>query len=155
MTDALTLRPARAGDHAALTALYQRSALSNRAEAAALRANPALLALSPDRLADLVVAESADGTLTGFAALTATPPDAELFALFVDPGHHRQGIGRALIGAALDRARAAGCAFCWVTSNMAARGFYTRLGFRQLGTRQTALGPAPRLCISLTDGAAA
>ena len=46
----------------------------------------------------------------GVVGFTAVHPDVgEMFLLFVDPAHARRGIGRALLNAAHDVLRAAGC----------------------------------------------
>jgi len=57
---------------------------------------------------------------------------AELESVHVHPDHRGAGVGRALVGAAVDRARALGCYRVQLTSNAArtdAHRFYERLGF--------------------------
>ena len=61
-----------------------------------------------------------------------TGPCAIIEELVVDEGARRQGIGRALIQAALDWARAQGCSEVEVSTdrdNTDAQAFYNRLGF--------------------------
>ncbi len=61
-----------------------------------------------------------------------TGPCALIEELVVDEGARRQGIGRALIQAALDWARDQGCSEVEVSTdhdNTGARAFYKRLGF--------------------------
>lgn len=55
----------------------------------------------------LLVATDAAGQVVGFAA--AHPADGELFLLFVHPDRGGRGVGRALLAAAHDALRAAGC----------------------------------------------
>jgi GNAT superfamily N-acetyltransferase len=57
---------------------------------------------------------------------------AELESVHVHPDHRGSGIGRALVGAAVDRARAKGCYRVQLTSNRQredAHRFYESLGF--------------------------
>lgn len=115
------IRPGRPADLEAIVAIQQASP-----EAA--RWNPLDYFLY-----DLLVSEVA-GRVTGFVVWRVTAPgEVEILNLAVSPEMRRQGTGRALLGAALDpRAEV----FLEVrTSNQVARKFYTRLGFREVGTR--------------------
>jgi ribosomal protein S18 acetylase RimI-like enzyme len=86
-------------------------------------------------------------TIVGFATVATTSPDddlddhtCELVALYVDPGHWRQGIGRTLINSARHLGRAQGTQemSLWVLAeNSAARAFYESLGFVADGARNT------------------
>ncbi len=65
--------------------------------------------------------------------------DAELYAIYVDPGHYGDGIGHALLEESLRRCSAAGHArmFLWVLKeNTGARRFYERAGFRPDGAEE-------------------
>jgi GNAT superfamily N-acetyltransferase len=65
--------------------------------------------------------------------------DAELYALYVDPGRYGDGIGQALLQASLRRCTDAGHerVFLWVLEgNIRARGFYERAGFRADGAEE-------------------
>jgi GNAT superfamily N-acetyltransferase len=54
--------------------------------------------------------------------------------MFVPEALRKTGVGREVIGAALDHARAQGCVGAWVdTFSFQARGFYEKLGFRLFG----------------------
>jgi ribosomal protein S18 acetylase RimI-like enzyme len=62
----------------------------------------------------------------------AAPATCEILTLYVDPGHWRAGIGRALVAAAVDDARTRGfeAMSLWVlATNTTARAFYESLGF--------------------------
>ncbi len=89
--------------------------------------------------AAILVAE-VDGTVQGFAAALPSRdddlPDAfELAALYVDPRALRQGLGSALMAAAL--AEDEQPQVLWVLEgNAGARQFYERHGFRWDGTRK-------------------
>ncbi|MFH8586771.1 GNAT family N-acetyltransferase [Streptomyces celluloflavus] len=99
-------------------------------------------ALGPARDPDLSGISNTPGSPGVSDAPGAAPPAAEppadrpaageLFALYVTPGLIGTGIGRALLTAGLDRARAAGWeTLClWVVrGNTRARRFYERAGF--------------------------
>ncbi len=65
--------------------------------------------------------------------------DAELYALYVDPGRHGTGIGRALLQESVRRCTAAGYPrmLLWVLqANARARRFYERAGFRADGAQE-------------------
>lgn len=71
-----------------------------------------------------------------------TTDSAEVWAIYVDPGHWRAGVGRALIDAARERLSVAGHeqVFLWVlSSNARARRFYERAGWETDGRERTIL----------------
>ncbi|MEI7030312.1 N-acetyltransferase [Streptomyces pratensis] len=82
----------------------------------------------------LWVAEVRDGAepvVAGFAAYA----DAELTWLYVDPARYRQGIGRALLGHALEAADSAAVACTVLAGNDGARALYESAGFVVVETR--------------------
>jgi GNAT superfamily N-acetyltransferase len=83
----------------------------------------------------LLVATDKQGNVVGYAA--AHPGDGELFLLFVHPAHGGRGIGRALLEAAHDQLRAAGCreAFLYTHErHQCALAVYTSAGYQPDGT---------------------
>ncbi|WP_176611527.1 GNAT family N-acetyltransferase [Actinomadura sp. WMMB 499] len=97
---------------------------------------------APDRLDRFVVAD-VDGEPAGYAAWTSHPDTAglrgEVELLAVDPRHQRAGAGRALIDAACDAMRAAGCVVASVATggdaaHTPARAAYAAAGFTSLPT---------------------
>lgn len=97
----------------------------NRAE----QAIPAKLALD-DGL--LLVAEKADGQVAGTIMAGWDGHRGWLYAVAVDPQVQRQGVGRMLVGAALDRLAARGCGKVNLqirAGNTEVVAFYERLGF--------------------------
>jgi putative acetyltransferase len=79
---------------------------------------------------DTRVAEDG-GRLVGFAQLD--PADGRLRALFVDAGHQRSGIGRALLAAVEARARRRGARRLHGAMSLNAVSFYLRAGFTRVG----------------------
>jgi ribosomal protein S18 acetylase RimI-like enzyme len=86
----------------------------------------------------ILVAEAGQGQVVGLLTMSQrwtlwhTGPCALIEELVVDKGARRQGIGRALIQAALDWARAQGCSEVELSTepdNLKAQAFYRRLGF--------------------------
>jgi predicted N-acetyltransferase YhbS len=63
------------------------------------------------------------------------PGDAafQLRGMAVDPAEQGAGIGRALLAAGLDRARAEGAQVVWAKGRDAVLGFYERLGWKVVG----------------------
>ena len=97
----------------------------NRAE----HAIPAKLALG-DGL--LLVAEETAGQVAGTIMAGWDGHRGWLYAVAVDPVAQRQGVGRALVAAALDRLAARGCGKVNLqirAGNTAVVAFYERLGF--------------------------
>jgi GNAT superfamily N-acetyltransferase len=75
-----------------------------------------------------------DGKILGFSA--GDPRDGTIFALFVDPGHERRGIGRALLRAACDTLRCSGHRMALLTTAGGTRAerFYRSAGWEAVGT---------------------
>ncbi len=97
----------------------------------------------------ILLSENADG-LDGFIRLTlgAAAPvtgcsDAEIATLYVQPRHHGKGIGKMLLQAAVDHARAVGIASLWLTTNaenLPAIAFYRAQGFTHIGDTHFRIG---------------
>ncbi len=82
----------------------------------------------------LLVAEDASGVV-GFTAVH--PKDSEMYLLFVNPDHAGCGVGRALLQAAHDALRAAGCREVHLYTheqNARAIAVYEAAGYRRDGT---------------------
>jgi GNAT superfamily N-acetyltransferase len=100
----------------------------------------------PDELHRLTLVAERDGAVAGFCSIAAPSRDddagertAEVAALYVEPAQWRTGVGRALLGAALDALRADGFADAtlWVLAdNARGRAFYERVGFAADGATQ-------------------
>jgi aminoglycoside 6'-N-acetyltransferase I len=97
---------------------------------------PELLLAFLDNPANLLLVAVADGKVVGMASgIAYVHPDKPL-ALFINEvgvsrRFHRQGIGRRLLGALIEKGRELGCAEAWVAtelSNRPARALYEALG---------------------------
>jgi N-acetylglutamate synthase-like GNAT family acetyltransferase len=140
---AVTIRPARSEEQAALEALQRRASLANPNDREALLAHPDAIEVPPAQLAGehVFVAERA-GVIVGFAAVLPREDEgAELDALFVEPDLWKGGIGRALVDHCAGIARARGATFLHVIGNPHAQGFYAACGFQTVGTIATRFGP--------------
>ncbi len=147
MAGAVSIRAAAASEAPALEALQRRSSDVWEEYREQLAANPDAIEL-PQRFIDngwVRVAVTADGAPIGFSVVI--PGDGavhELDGLFVEPGHMRCGVGRALVEDAVARA-SDGSATCLEVTAGPARAFYERVGFRLVGETQTRFGPAVRM----------
>jgi GNAT superfamily N-acetyltransferase len=138
----VTIRAAAVSEQKALEAVQWRASLNNPGDREALLANPDAIALPIAQLeaGGVFVAEIA-GSVTGFAAiLPRDDGEAELDALFVEPGAWRQGVGRALVEHCAAAARDAGAHALHVVGNPHAEGFYRSCGFAMLGTQEMRFG---------------
>lgn len=147
MVDDLTIRAAGSDDLGAIEALYARASLANEGDRDVLLANPEVLQFPLERIegGNVIVASRAGDTV-GFASVE--PGDdgtAELVDLFVEPAVWKQGIGRRLIGAALDHAASAGATVLMVVGNSHSEGFYRACGFETVGSVETRFGPGLRM----------
>jgi ribosomal protein S18 acetylase RimI-like enzyme len=83
----------------------------------------------------LLVAIDETGRLVGFVAVRSS--EGEMYLLFVHPDHDSRGVGRALLTAAHEVMRAAGCreAFLYThEQNQRAIAVYEAAGYRRDGT---------------------
>ncbi len=124
-----------------LEELQRRASLALDTYREQLLAHPEAVVLPMEQVArgDVLVAE-ADGEIAGFAALEGS----ELDGLFVKPELWGQGIGRALVDAAVHQARRRGVTLITVVAGPSAQAFYERCGFMPEGDAQTRFGPAVR-----------
>jgi ribosomal protein S18 acetylase RimI-like enzyme len=83
----------------------------------------------------LLVAIDASGDVAGFTAVQ--PEKGEMYLLFVHPRHGRRGVGRALLDAAHEVLRAAGCREVFLYTheqNLRALAVYEAAGYRRDGS---------------------
>ena len=134
----LTIRDAQAADAGRIAGLLTQ--LGYPTQPSAVEARLERLAIVGDR----VVVADLDGLAVGLAHLQVAPaierdrPAAKIGALVVDEAHRGQGVGRALVQALEDDARARGCEQLFVTTaehRDAAHAFYERVGLERTGRR--------------------
>lgn len=99
-------------------------------------------ALIRDPKERIMVSENDDG-IDGFIRVTsgikgpvAGCSSTEISTLYVQPRHHRKGIGQALLGDTIQHCRETNVASVWLTTNSEnapALGFYHALGFQTVG----------------------
>jgi ribosomal-protein-alanine N-acetyltransferase len=126
------LRRAALGDIARVVEI-ERDSFSDPWSAAAFRA-----ALAEDRMLFLV-AEGSSGELVGYVVAWATVDEAELANLAVTRAARGEGIGKALVNAALRFGEERGCVCMYLEvreSNASARAVYAARGFEEVGRRR-------------------
>jgi GNAT superfamily N-acetyltransferase len=134
----LTIRDAQAADAERIAGLLTQ--LGYPTQPGAVETRLERLAIVGDR----VVVADLDGGAVGLAHLQVAPAierdrtAAKIGALVVDQAHRGQGVGRALVQALEDEARARGCELLFVTTAERrddAHAFYERVGFERTGRR--------------------
>ncbi len=84
----------------------------------------------------LIVAETQQGQLAGYAVARVLPPEGELLAVAVTRDARRQGLARALLLHLMSTQAQVSAWFLEVSSrNESAQAFYAALGFIQIGIR--------------------
>lgn len=145
-TTPIRLRPGRADDAPALSALALRSKGHWGYDASFLEACRDELTLSADQVEMLrVVVAEIGSAVAGFVALAGKPPLGDLGHLFVDPPLIGRGVGRCLFGAGVEAARAEGFEAFTVDADPGAEAFYLRMGAKRIGTSASASIPGRRL----------
>ncbi len=106
-------------------------------------------ALGPGSRTRLFVGEDDAGRVVGFAACgpeLGGDPDyrGELYALYIDAAAQGRGLGRQLVRAVAGRLADEGMTslLLWVLAENPSRGFYERLGGREVRTQPIAIGGA-------------
>jgi ribosomal protein S18 acetylase RimI-like enzyme len=138
----ITLRRAVSADAPAIGAVFDAAVRAGWTYLGDQAAEPMFTPEDWDRLVAghlppnvlLVAVDDTEGVV-GYTA--AHPADGEMFLLFVHPAHAGRGIGRALLAAAHDTLRAAGCAeaFLFVhEQNERALAVYAAAGYRPDGS---------------------
>ncbi len=140
---AIRLREARAGDFAALLRLLDEmddSMYRGRGDAGENEVRTLYEAILADPDQRLLVAEDG-GRIVGSAHVMvlrhlgrSLSRSAVVEGVVVDAAYRRRGVGAALMRAAADAAREAGCYKLALTSNVARSGahrFYSRLGWKR------------------------
>ena len=138
---ALTLRRARPGEAAELTALILASKRSNGYDDSFMAACADELSVSEDDILTKQIWVADHGRLMGCVTLIPTPPTGEISSFFIHPEAKRQGVGRTLWEKALTEAQAAELTHLHLDADPEAVPFYEAMGFTTTG--QTPSGSIP------------
>lgn len=136
------LRVASPSEKEDLEELQRRASLENPGDRESLLAHPDAIEVPREQLesGSVIVAE-AEGMVLGFAAVVPRQDgEAELDALFVEPGFWKRGIGRRLVMRCAVLAESRGARSLHVVGNPHAEGFYAACGFETVGTTMTRFG---------------
>lgn len=117
-------------------ARLHREAFEPMGERGWTRQDIAGLLASPGTAGFLLAAKSGD---VGMAICRIAADEAELLTVAVDPRHRRQGAGRRLLEAVIDKVRLAGARTLFLEvgmDNPAARALYDSVGFVAVGHRK-------------------
>lgn len=133
----LVIRAARPADAEAITALI--AALGYEVEVADVRRRMATLTKAGHAVLVAVKGELVGVLTTGMTPVLHRPKSVgRISMLVVDEAERGRGVGRALVAAAEDRLRKAGCGLIEVTSNvkrLRAHAFYRKLGYARTSYR--------------------
>lgn len=141
---AVRIRPARADEAAALTALVLRSKAYWGYDEAFLAACRDELRIGAGEVAARRIVVAEDGReVLGVASLEGTAPDGELGLLFVEPHAIGSGVGRALYAHVLAMARESGFTRLTIVADPNAEPFYRAVGARPVGSASSG-SPAGR-----------
>jgi GNAT superfamily N-acetyltransferase len=128
--DRWVVRPARPGEHVALTELALRSVREVWGYPDAFMAwHPEAISISPEDIAGAIVSVLEEGDRpVGVSMLRGDPPEIELSRLMVAPDRTGVGIGRALWQHAVITARDLGATAITLDADPNAEPFYLRMG---------------------------
>jgi ribosomal-protein-alanine acetyltransferase len=133
--DGVEIREMTAGDLVAVMAIA--GALEHAPDWPPTAYEAALDALRlPKRVT--LVAETADGTVAGFAVAAVFAPESELESIAVARNQQRRGVARRLLAELTAELRGCGVSELHLevrASNQRARSFYSALGFAETGRR--------------------
>ena len=130
-----TIRPARAGEAPALSALCKRAKAHWGYDAEFMRLSDASLTIAPALIESgrVLVADDTDG-IAGMASLAPLGGEVwDLLHMFVEPRAIGSGAGRLLFVTIAAMARELGGRMLSIQSDPHAEGFYLRMGARRTG----------------------
>jgi len=115
-----------------------------------LRAGDLHAEVFPEEIPLFRVAREEEGRVVGTVGLVLSRKEALLRSLATAPDRRGRGVGRALVGSALEEARTAGATRAWLLT-VDAEGYFPGLGFHRRENRdfpaELRRGPcAPGLC---------
>ena len=130
-----TIRPARVGEHVALTDLALRSVRECWDYSDDFMAwEPDGITVTPDHISGAITKVlEANGRVLGFYVLRGDPPEMELSRLMIAPDVIGTGLGRRLWVHAVETARSLGVAMITLDADPNAEPFYRCMGAETVG----------------------
>jgi GNAT superfamily N-acetyltransferase len=131
----IVIRPAREGEHVALTALVLRSVQQTWNYPPEFMAwEPETITVGPEHILEMTtnVLEE-DGRVVGFYVLNNDLPEIELSRMMVEPDRVGNGYGRLLWDHAVAAAATLGASIMIIDSDPNAESFYQRMGAETVG----------------------
>jgi len=145
-TTPVPIRPARAEEAAALSALALRAKAHWGYDEAFMAASRDDLTVTPEAImVGTIRVATRDDQPCGFYELDVAGEVATLDDLWIDPGTIGKGYGRALWQHAVATARERGCRELRVQSDPHAEGFYLAMGAERIGTKPSTIFPSREL----------
>jgi GNAT superfamily N-acetyltransferase len=133
--ETINIRPARDGEHVALTALVIRSVEGTWDYPDEFMAwNLEDIIIEPEHIRDMITnVVEVDGRVAGVYVLRGGAPEMELSRMMVDAGSTGRGLGRLLWEHAVETAKQFGVGELKIDSDPNAEGFYLRMGAVTIG----------------------
>lgn len=139
------IRPGRVEEARALCELASRSKASWGYPQALLKLFEKELTLTELDMAEVMVVEIGETPIGFYSLQPVSGTRVELGHLFVEPAMHRRGVGRLMIADALQRAAAGGYLVLEIQGDPNAAPFYTQLGAKHVGERESESVPGRML----------
>ena len=135
LPEGMLIRPAREGEHVALTALVWRSVQQTwNYPPEFMEWEPEAISVEPEHVSDMITNLLEEhGRIVGFYVLRGDPPEMELSRLMIEPDRTGAGIGRMLWNHAVATAAARGVHTITIDSDPNAEPFYQRMGAVTVG----------------------
>jgi GNAT superfamily N-acetyltransferase len=126
----MLIRPARDGEHVALTELVWRSVQQTwNYPPEFMEWEPETISVEPEHIRDEITNLLEEhGRIVGFYVLSGEPPEMELSRMMIEPDRIGAGIGRILWDHAVATAAARGVRTITIDSDPNAEPFYQRMG---------------------------
>jgi GNAT superfamily N-acetyltransferase len=132
------IRPAREGEHDALTGISLRSVQQTwNYPQAFMEWEPESIDVVPEHILEMTTnVLEVDGRPVGFYVLNGDLPEIELSRMMIEPDRVSNGYGRLLWNHAVETATALGASVMTIDSDPHAEGFYRRMGAETVGEHE-------------------
>jgi len=147
----IAIRPADAHDLDRATSVCLRSKAFWGYDDGFMAACREELTLTPGDLDDLVLVACSGSEILGIIQLSRSDEIVEIEKLFIDPVAMRRGLGRRLLGEAIDKAVGPGVRAIRAEAEPQAVPFYTAMGFSRVGEAPSGSIPGRKLPVLLRE----